>query len=269
MKREIETEILTANEAAALVRRRPSYSKMVLGLYALSLYGFERGRVMRASYLPVRFVDDLLDGDAVGLDDPLSYAQKLSENISTNSLNETAIERQLRYALNVLESKAKPNDNPREDFIKAINTIIFDRVRASERRMLSAEEIERYYRDAFDPVINITLMAIDSKLRSTDVPALSYGQGRVYSVRDFEEDWNRGIINIPREVISSAGLSSASPIEVVSRNTAVTDWFHQSLLITKPDLLSTQLFLKQASEKQTYAVGNSLISPMLKFIEAN
>ncbi len=269
MKREIETEILIAKEATALVKRRPSYSKMVLGLYLLSLYGLGRSRVMRASYLPIRFVDDLLDGDAQGEGDPLTYAQELSEHITTNTLTETPIERQLCYALDVLESKAKPNDNPREDFVKSINTIVFDRVRASERRILSAKEIEQYYRDAFDPVINITLMAIDSNLRCSDIPALSYGQGRVYSARDFKEDWNRGIINIPGEVISSAGLSSVSTFEAINKKSEIIDWLHRSLAITKHDLLDTQLLLSQLQEKRTRVVCNSLITPMLKFIDAN
>ena len=147
--------------------------------------------------------------------------------------------------------------------------IIFDHVRASERRVLSSEEIEKYYRDAFDPVINITLLAIDSNLRSRDIPSLSYGQGRVYSVRDFQEDWERGIINVPDEVISSAGLSPFSPFEEVSKNPGISDWFHQSLVKTKPDLLEAQLLLDRSGEKQTQAVCNSLVSPMLKYIEAH
>ena len=81
MKREIETEMLAAKEAAALIRRRPSYSKMVVGLYLLSLFGLERGRIMRSSYLPVRKVDDALDGDAPNIKDPLVYARNLRNGI--------------------------------------------------------------------------------------------------------------------------------------------------------------------------------------------
>lgn len=269
MKKEIEIEILTAKEALGFVKRRPSAIKMVAGQYLLSLFGLERSRVLRTAYNPVRFVDDLLDGDAQGVVNPLVYAQDLNHRLAKNSLINSRIERQLRYSLDVLESKAKPNDNPRGDFIRAIDAIIFDHERATQRRVLSAEEIEQYYRKAFDPVINITLLAIDSSLRSSDIPALSYGQGRVYSVRDFEVDWNRGILNVPKDVISSAGLSSSSPFEEVGGNPTIIDWFHQSLTATKPDLLGAQLLLKQSGEKQTQVVGNSLISPMLKFIEAH
>lgn len=269
MKREIETEIYSAREAVDLVLRRPNYVKNVIGLYALTFYGGERSRLMRASYLPVRKVDDALDGDAPKIKNPLLYAHTLKDNIAKNIFGKSPEEQLLRYSLDVLESKARPNDNPRGDFARAIDAIIFDHVRASERRALTSEEIEKYYLDAFDPVINITLLAIDSNLRSRDVPSLSYGQGRVYSVRDFQEDWERGIINVPGEVISSAGLSPSSPYEEVSKNQEVSDWFHQSLVKTKPDLLEAQSLLNRTGEKQTQVVCNSLISPMLKYIEAH
>ncbi len=269
MKREIETEIYSARESIDLVLRRPNYVKNVIGLYALTFYGAERSRLMRASYLPVRKVDDALDGDAPKIKNPLLYARTLRDNIARNIFGKSPEEQLLRYSLDVLEEKRKPNDDPRGDFVRAIDAIIFDHERASERRVLSAEKIEQYYHNAFDPVINITLLAIDSNLRSGDIPSLSYSQGRVYSARDFKEDWQRGIINVPEEVISSAGLYPRSSFEEAGGNSKITDWFHQSLVVTKPDLLEAQLLLNQSGERQTQVVGNSLISPMLKYIEAH
>jgi len=267
MKREIETEIFLAKEAVDLVKRRPNYAKMVAGLYLLSLFGPERSRVMRASFTTVEFVDDLLDGDAQGIINLLAYVQDLNHRIATDSLSNSRIERLLRYSLDVLESKAKLNDDPRGDFVTAINAIIFDHERASQRRVLSAGEIEQYYRNAFDPVINIALLAIDSNLRIGDIPVFSYGLGGAYSVRDFEVDWKRGIINVPGDVISFAGLSPHSSFEEVGGNPKIIDWLHQSLETSKQYLLKTQLLLRQSREKRTQVVGNSFISPMLKYIE--
>lgn len=269
MKGEIETEINSARESVDLILRRPDYAKNVIGLYALSFYGITRSRIMRASYLPVRKADDALDGDAPRIKNPLMYVGNLRYNIAKNTLGKSPEERLLRYSLETLESKAKPKDDPRGDFVKSIDSIIFDYVRSSERRVLSAKEIEQYYRDAFDPVMNITLLAIDSDLRSGDIPSLSYGQGRVYSARHFKEDWERGVLNVPGEIISSGDLSSQSSFEEVGRNPRITDWFHQSLLNTKPNLLEARFLLDRTGEKQTQVVCNSLISPMLKYIEAH
>ncbi len=270
MKKEvIKIETFSAKESADLVKRRPGFLAMVVGQYLLSFFGPERSRILRASYLPIRKVDDALDGDAPKILNPLLYVTELRENITRNQLNKSSEERLLQYALDSLESKAKPNDNPREDFISAIDAIIFDYDRSSKRKVLSTYEIEQYYRNAFDPVMNITLMAIDSSLRSRDIPVLSYGQGRVYSARDFRKDWIRGIINIPGEIISSSGLTSLSPVEEAIINPTIIDWFHQSLVQTKPDLITTQSLLAHHGERQTQAVCNSLILPMLKFIDTH
>lgn len=268
MWKEIETEFLVAREAGSLIQRRPRFAKLVAGLYALSLFGLENGRVMRASYLPVRFVDDLLDGDAKFNGDPLSYALELKENIKNNSLTKNRVEKQLKYAIENLESRLRSDDDPRGDFIKSIDSIIFDYHRAKERRVLTFSEVGDYYKMAFDPVVNITLMATGSSVRSKDIPALSYGQGRVYSARDLETDWQRGIINVPKEVLDECNLNSTSSVNEVLNNPKYKSWTDVSLQQTKPDLIKTQTFLKSLNEKQTFLICNSLISPMLKFIDS-
>lgn len=267
MRKEIETELLVAKEAGNLIYRRLNFTKLVAGLYAFSLFGLENGRVMRASYLPVRLVDDLLDGDARFDGDPLPYVLELKENIKNNSLTKTAVEKQLKYAIDSLEQRAKGEDDPRSEFVRSIDSIIFDYYRAKERRVLTGAEIEDYYRMAFDPVINITLMATRSSIRSKDIPALSYGQGRVYSIRDLGTDWQRGIRNISKKVLDEGGLSYTSSVDEVLDNLTVKSWARVNLEQTKPDLIKTQSFLKSLNEKQTFLICNSLISPMLKFID--
>lgn len=264
-----EVELLTAQEALKLIRRRPHFVFMVLGQYALSVFGFERSRTLRAAYLPIRYVDDLLDGDAYGITNPLDFIQQLQRRILEDQLTDSSIDRQLNYALSILEDKARLNDQPRLDFVRVIDTIVFDRLRAQERRLLTGDEIEQYYRSAFDPVMNISLQAIDSQLRSSNVPALSFGQGRVYSARDLRTDWTRGVINIPGEVLFAAGLTAHSPLDEVKNNIIVIDWFKENLRQTKLALLATQILLKKLPERQTQVVCNRLIVPLLKYIEHN
>jgi len=272
MGEKLKTELNSARESADLIRRRPPYAKKVLGLYAMSAYGTERGRLFRASYLPIRKIDDALDGDAPRIPDPLAYANNMRNGIENDELGETPEEQLLKYALRALEAKARPDDNPRCDFVRAIDAMIFDNTRAYQRRVLSANEIEKYYRDAFDPVINIALLSLDSNIRSRDIPSLSYGQGRVYSARDFAEDWERGIINVPNEVIASLGVSADSAFEEVGMNQGIVDWFHRSLLITRPGLIDARLLLGQLTEKSersAKALCNGLISPMVKYIDSH
>lgn len=60
MNEKLKIDWLTTKEAAQLFWRRPNYITMILGLYLLPL-------TMRASYYPIRLFDDLLDGDARGI----------------------------------------------------------------------------------------------------------------------------------------------------------------------------------------------------------
>jgi hypothetical protein len=266
MSKIIATEFYSACEAINFVARRPKDLDTVLGLYLLSIYGIDRSRTMRAAYLPIRHVDDAIDGDDPKISDPLAYTNNLKVGLKNDTLGKSPTEQLLEYALDSLEPKSKQGDDPRGDFIRSIDSIIFDGNRAQNRSLLTEEEIESYYHEAFDPVINITLMALDSDLRSKDLPALSYGQGRVYSSRDLRIDWQRGIINIPVDVLAEAKLSNQSSVKEVTENEVTTKWFKNSIEKTKPDLLSTQQILLDSQEKQTIAVCGRLISSMLKYI---
>jgi phytoene/squalene synthetase len=266
MSKIIATEFYSACEAFNFVARRPKDLDTVLGLYVLSIYGIDRSRTMRAAYLPIRHVDDAIDGDDPKIKNPLTYANNLKTGLKNNTLGKSSTEQLLQYAVDSLERKSKQDDDPRGDFIRSIDSIIFDGNRAANRSMLTEAAIELYYHEAFDPVINITLMALDSDLRSKDLPALSYGQGKVYSARDLKVDWQRGIINIPVDVLAEAQLSNESSVKEVVDNDVVTEWFKNDLETTKPDLLRTQQTLLDSQEKQTIALCGRLVSSMLSYI---
>lgn len=262
----IATELFSAYEAINFVARRPKDLDTVLGLYALSIYGINRSRTMRAAYLPIRHVDDAIDGDDPKISDPLAYANNLKNGLKNDTLGKSSAEQLLQYALDSLERKSKQGDDPRKDFIRSIDSIIYDGNRAPNRSLLTEEEIQSYYYEAFDPVINITLMALDSDLRSKDLPALSYGQGKVYSARDLKIDWQRGIINIPTHVLIEAQLNNQSTVKEIVDNDIVTEWFKNDLETTKSDLLRAQKVLLDSQEKQTIAVCGRLVSSMLSYI---
>ena len=171
-----------------------------------------------------------------------------------------------QYALVGLNEKAQKGDDPRQDFLNTIDAITFDYERSRNRQSLSLERLEMYYQRAFFPVVNLMLVGLGSKLRAIDIPALSFCQGRVYTVRDLEEDWQRGIINIPTEVLSEGELSPNSPFQTVRNNNVVNTWFSSELLRSKPELLILQGRLKVSSERLTYLMCNGLIQPMLKLI---
>lgn len=217
-------EALAGKEAFRLLKRSPEkYIRGVSGLYILSLADSEVGRLARASYFFIRHVDDVLDGGGVPISDPFSYVISMRDQISTGEFRETPpIVELARYALIVFGERAQEGDDPKQDMLNAIDTIVFDYERSRKRRPLSADGLEDYYRSAFFPVVNLMLIGLGSKFRATDIPGLSLCQGRVYTVRDLEEDWEQGIINVPNETLSQGGLSPNSPLQNVKSSSVVT-----------------------------------------------
>lgn len=131
----------------------------------------------------------MLDGDSQIADNPLDYALSLRSQIESGIYSDKpAIIGLARYAISALERKSRPGDNPRLEFLNVVDSIIFDYQRSRERRPLSSEELENYYKRSFFPVVNLMLIGLGSRFRASDIPELSFCQGRVYTVRDLEDD---------------------------------------------------------------------------------
>lgn len=262
-------ELVVAKEAANLLKRDfNKYKRGVAGMYLLSAYGLEVGSTCRSAYYFVRHIDDVLDGDRQISSDPLDYVQDLRFQVETgNYTPDLGIVTLAKYAISHLERKKGQLDNPRLEFLRSIDGIIFDHERSKDRRTLTAEQLEDYYLRAFDPVVNLTLMILNSSLRSKDVPAMSYGQGRVYSVKDLEADWIRGTINISEEVLRKALLTTYSSVEEVKTSAEIQKWFNQVFIETKPELVQLDAQIRNMHEGATSFILGGLINPMLKFID--
>lgn len=260
----LEVEGIVAKEAFHLVTNQPKHIKTIAGLYLFSLAGGDKGTAMRVSVIPMRKVDDRLDGDVFS-ENPLAHALYIRSQLQTGSFDcDTPDSIMLKASLEILEAKSKPEDNPRQDFIDLVDAMIFDLERQDERKVLTFSELEDYYKGTFDTWINIMLLAIDSDLRSKDIPALSYGQGRIYSVRDLRVDWGRGVINIPQEILEEAKVSPHCSFDELVSNKQVLYWLNHSVSLTKLDLVDLRKQLKDHGDKLTYLTCNKFISSMLK-----
>jgi len=71
-----------------------------------------------------------------------------------------------KFAIDSLKKITDKKEDPESYFIDVIEkAMIFDYERARERRVLTKNELEQYYKNAFAPVINIALMITKSQLR--------------------------------------------------------------------------------------------------------
>lgn len=264
----MNVELRTGLEAGKLLMRNPGkYANGVKGLYMLSFVDCELGQTARTSYFVLRHIDDLLDGEGENIADPLAYVREIQRQIQTGANGNHPLGEIAQRAVSLLEKRARPNDNPRKDFSDAIDTIVFDFNRSQERRALTGQELEEYYWRTFFPVVNLMLIGLQSQYRAVDLPELIYPQGRVYTVRDLKEDWPKGTINIPTEVLGKTGLSPNSQLRDLQVSRDVNVWFDQELTRSREDLQTLQTRLADSPEWLTVRMCNGLINPMMRFID--
>lgn len=264
----LRQETIAAQEAFLLLRRDPhKYALEVASLYCLSVKDWELGRVGRAANLFMRNIDDVLDGDRQVAEYPYEYAIKIRTQIETNNFTgDPPVVNLAQYSLEVLERKAKEEDDPRRDFLTEIDAMLFDYDRAKERRTLSKAELTTYFQETFSPITNIILISVESQLRATDISELAQCQGIIYSARDLNKDWNQGRVNIPEEILQEAGLSSLSTIAEVRRHPAIKNWFWHELVRTRAKLLQVQEKINKTSEKNTKMIFHVLTDQMQKLL---
>lgn len=265
----MHVELRSGIEAGKLLlRNHGKYTNGVKGLYLLSFVDCELGQAARTSYFVLRQIDDLLDGERRDIPDPLAYAFEVQEQIKSGNFNyRQPIAQMAERAVDLLEKRARLGDNPRDDFARAIDSIVFDFKRSQDRCALSGEELDKYYQRTFSPVINLMLIGLQSQLRSRDIPELVSCQGRVYSIRDLRDDWTRGTINIPREVLQDAKLTSHSSFEAIRSSGTINNWFNHELSRSQQELQGLQTRLSDSPEWLTVRMCNGLIHPMIRFVD--
>lgn len=262
-------ETLIAKEAAGLLVRRPDKLKHVIGQYLISFKDREVGRTGRATYFFIRYMDDLLDGERKlpNGEQVLAHVASIRSQIETGDFNgKPEIMKLGEYALGTLIRKARAGDNPRQEFLDEIDVMVFDNQRQPERRVLTTEQLNDYYRRTFFPIQNLMLTALSSDLRASDIPEFSLCQGRVYSLEHLSTDWRVGLINVPKEILEAAGLHSGSTFLEVTKSPVFKIWAQHELLESKAALLSLQDKFDRLPETLTARIYSTLTGSMLNFI---
>jgi len=81
-----------------------------------------------------------------------------------------------------------------------------------------------------------------------------------------EEDWQRGVINIPKETLDQVQLTQHSSIEEVKANPTVTNWLRSELSESETELLAVKAKLKASGEKITPILCNGVIKTASRLI---
>lgn len=103
----------------------------------------------------------------------------------------------------------------------------FDHYRMKNRIVLNKDSLIENYRFQFYPIHNLHLIGLQSGLRVRDIASFPVAQGRLYGLRDMREDWDKGLINIPEETLTTAGLNPCSSFSDVQRSPAINEWIQE------------------------------------------
>ena len=272
----VRAELTIAKQGWERFRRDPKkYGSGVAKLYLFSLLEptnkkhCQLASHSRAAYELVRRVDDILDGDedAPKGKDPKEFALDIQRQIQTGDFDYlTPLSHLAKYAVNSLESRQEEGRNVRQEFVAAINPLVFDYDRRGERRVLTTSELEQYYWDSFRPITEIMLIALGSKWKAEDIREFGLMQPRVYSVRDYFDDYNSGIVNIPKEVMDFASYDASHSASTVWHNEYVQQWIGSQLDQAKKEADSLEVKLTTCEERYTVMFCKGPVGTVRKII---
>lgn len=258
---------IVRHEAIRFIEKDRTKLKLVLGMYALSLKDRELGKVARASYFFARHLDDILDGERTFIGDPVEYALTHREQIETGVFDRSSpLSRLAEYSIPILDKRAKHRDNPRGEFVRLIDAMVFDHDRRQARRTLTYNDLQSYYSNSLDPGLNLMLIGFESDIRAADIPAFSPNLGRLYSVRDLKKDWQLGIINIPDDVLGLAELDAYAPYDTIRSNRTTRGWRSMEIIDAGNRLMSLQGDIAGLQEPLTSKVINGLANSAIKSV---
>lgn len=225
LQQSIERQGIILNETYQYLHRDfRKYIKGAVGMWILFGTDCETGDAYRSCYYFFRHVDDVLDNDRVVQEDPFTYVGNLRDSIQTNNFTEYPILSLASRSIDYLERVKRNDDDPKKDMLQLIDSMVYDRKRMLSREVLDKEKLIENYHAQFDPIINLQLISLRSGLRVKDIPYFPEVQARVYSLIDLESDWNKGLINIPSEVLETAGLNSMAYIPMLETSPVIQNW---------------------------------------------
>ncbi|PID65481.1 MAG: phosphoesterase [Gammaproteobacteria bacterium] len=212
---------------ALFTRRHHRYGLITIMLTIQRLFHPNRGNLLVSGYCFLQAFDDIMDGDRISLQSPLHISQTLitawqrGQFTRDNDLICLAADFCQRL------SKRPNSETAIADVIALLQVMQSDYLRAGQREIWTAEMIRQQHQKTFSLSLDLLLFALSSQVRVKDVPELVMLLGWCSTMRDLGEDLQKGIINIPAEVLPSPPLSSPGEIDKLLHQPATIQWLQQ------------------------------------------
>lgn len=202
----LDIEKICLQEFGCFIRRHRRYLVTFLAIYGYSLFSWRRMRLLRAGHCLFQHVDDVLDGDRPVSVPALTYVDNLLREIESGHYDlKSPISALACYVFTEADARLRDGQNIRAALLGLITTLRFDRERMDARLQHPEAILRAHHRQTFIYSMDVSLMMIDSPLRAADVPEMVDALAWVSPMRDLPADLQRGLINIPLDVLAGAG----------------------------------------------------------------
>lgn len=222
----LRLELMCLAEFRYFVLRHQRYLFTLLVIYRYSLGRWRQTRIIRAGYCLVQHIDDVLDGDRRVGCDPEPYVTKLLRQISDDDYDTSFVSSLAQYVVTTLHSYTNGCNGADADLLCLFDLLLYDYRRRKYRLLLTSEELRKHHRRTFVYSLNLTLITCGAELRAADAGELISALSWCSVMRDLEEDFNKGLVNIPGEVLEQTAVHDASTLEYnqLIRTDAVRNW---------------------------------------------
>lgn len=223
-------EWICLREFDYFIRRNRRYFITFVAIYLYSIFSWNRLRLLRAGHCLTQHIDDVLDDDRIVDFAPLDYIDDLMRQVELHDYHlKTPISILACYVFTEADARYKGDNDLRGELLELFKTLRKDRERFEAKRPLLRAEVDNQHRRTFVHSISASLMMVDSKIRAADTPEMVGALSWASPMRDLQDDLQRGLINIPLEVIEQAeseGLHTLIYDELIATS-AVKTWIKQ------------------------------------------
>lgn len=207
--------------------RNKRYFIIAFFQYLYSLKSPRKSFQLRLVYCTLQLIDDIIDGDRNFEYDKKTFIQNLIDK-KYQTIPDHELKKLYQYTYNQFDKTFTNKEEIKLKFDRLIYTMLFDLDRVDKKIILPMSELLNQHYKTFEDSMDVVLIALDSPLRTNNVPAILEIFAWCSTIRDLEEDLDKGLVNIPTEVVSKIkNFDQLKTNEQVANNEIknfISDW---------------------------------------------
>ncbi|MEP6732308.1 MAG: hypothetical protein ABJE10_16805 [bacterium] len=238
-----DVEWLCVRECLRFSLRHRRYLAIALALYGQSIRKWKETRIARYGFCFLQLFDDIMDGDR-----PTSVAadvvagRTIAAWANDDFHDDDPLSRLgAAFSAELETLPLLPGDHPRQDVLALLRLMRTDARRIAHGNALAEAQIKAQLRNTFHHSLNIMLISTRVHTRARDVPDLVELMGWRSVTRDLDEDLQKGLVNIPADVVTRVQASGG---KLTSRHPEVQRWLIEERLAVRAHVDRSALTLE-------------------------